>query len=914
MALSHELISQFAKVVNSDKKQSTETTIYGTVVDKNGHKPGDVDDNGNKIVIDENGGKYVKPDGSDQLIPITDTEEDPAKANTATNTDYGDRASVLIKNHTATVTGNISSPSASNKDVASKITEFDIAVGQQIQADTAYFGKLTTDKASVGELVAAIVKVAELIVNDANIENLIAKKATVTDLIAKKIDTDVIIADEALIEHLKSSSVDVLSLIADISVIEELIANKVDLNKVEAKNAYLKFANVDFSNIGEATISKLFTDYGVIKELIIEDGTVVKELVGVTIKGDLIEAGTLKADRLVVKGSDGKYYALSTDFTAIPGVTPVEEDAIHGSVLIEKSIVAEKIAVDDLVAFGATIGRFHIDYNEDSEIGAIYSGVKNSVDNTTRGIYMDTDGQFAVGDEDNYIKFGKDPSGNYRLGISVVDKLKIGGRNLLRYTERLPITYDLSTGIDTNGTGEPFSDSDSSIKFVVPEDGSGGITIPLASNDIIQNGELMSLSFDYKGIEPDGNSIYFLEKQVASNLLESFSAYSYGNLNYKINDVYIGSQSIQVASAANGIEITGTSSYNQGDMSWIEYALHITENTSYQPGVKYTLGLFYLEGTPDEYPVSLRLYYSDKNNFGSLYFENGFVWTDAYISYGIALLPTDTTKEYNCKVVPMLIPDESTLPDNMIPVTVHDIKHSIVGEWTHFVCNLSVEHERKYHAILLYNDPTINEYNWVEIKKRSLKLETGTKSTDWTPAPEDSATYEEINSLNTRLSENEAAIKQTVNEISLSVGATKVEIDNAINAVKDDINILRNDASLAITENNIEIKVQEILSNGGVNKIDTGMGYVFDDEGMVINRIDHEGNPISPTNTTITENGMTVNSNNPDDADDPSILEANKDGVNAVNLHAKTYLVVAGSSRFEKINGTNRIGCFWIGE
>ena len=84
MALSHELISQFAKVVNNDKTQSTETTIYGTVVDKNGHKPGDVDDKGNKIVIDENGGKYIKPDGSDQLIPITENEEDPAKANTTT--------------------------------------------------------------------------------------------------------------------------------------------------------------------------------------------------------------------------------------------------------------------------------------------------------------------------------------------------------------------------------------------------------------------------------------------------------------------------------------------------------------------------------------------------------------------------------------------------------------------------------------------------------------------------------------------------------------------------------------------------------------------------------------------------------------------------------------------------------------
>ena len=39
MALSHELISQFAKIVKGNTKQSTESTVYGTVVtDGNGNK------------------------------------------------------------------------------------------------------------------------------------------------------------------------------------------------------------------------------------------------------------------------------------------------------------------------------------------------------------------------------------------------------------------------------------------------------------------------------------------------------------------------------------------------------------------------------------------------------------------------------------------------------------------------------------------------------------------------------------------------------------------------------------------------------------------------------------------------------------------------------------------------------------
>lgn len=432
MGLSHELISQFAKVVNSGKKTTSESTVYGTVV------------------TDGNGNKYVKLDGSDQLTPLGE-ENQPSVDSATANTNEGDRVSVLIKNHTATVTGNISSPAASNSDVETAITKFDIAVGDQIQANKAYFKELTADKANMGNLVAAIISVAELIAKDVKMEELVAGKITVDDLIAKKIDSDVIIADTAIVEKLKADNIDVLSLIADKAVIEDLIANNASLDSIEAKNAYLKFATIDFSNIDTASISKLFADYGVINELIIEDGTVVKELVGVTIKGDLIEAGTLKADRLVVKGSDGNYYALSTDFTAMPGVTPVEEDAIHGSVLIKKSIAAEKIAVQDLVSFEATIGGFHIKGPDGDTPGAIYSGSKESVENSTPGVYLDSEGQVAFGDGTSHLKFYKDADGVYRLIVSA-DNIMFGAGKQF-YLDDRGITVK-GPSADTNDTIE----------------------------------------------------------------------------------------------------------------------------------------------------------------------------------------------------------------------------------------------------------------------------------------------------------------------------------------------------------------------------------------------------------------------------------------------------------------------------
>lgn len=83
MGLSNDLISQFVKATNDNTETKSESTVYGTIVEYAGEK-------------------YVKFDGSDLLTPITST----------TNIDDGERVTVTIKNHTATVTGNISSPSA----------------------------------------------------------------------------------------------------------------------------------------------------------------------------------------------------------------------------------------------------------------------------------------------------------------------------------------------------------------------------------------------------------------------------------------------------------------------------------------------------------------------------------------------------------------------------------------------------------------------------------------------------------------------------------------------------------------------------------------------------------------------------------------------------------------------------------
>ncbi len=90
LGLSDELISQFVKITNdSQKRAKKETIVYG-------------------VIVKENDETYVKIDGSDEKTPIS----------TTTGVNDGDRVTVMIKNHNAIVTGNISSPSAQETDVA----------------------------------------------------------------------------------------------------------------------------------------------------------------------------------------------------------------------------------------------------------------------------------------------------------------------------------------------------------------------------------------------------------------------------------------------------------------------------------------------------------------------------------------------------------------------------------------------------------------------------------------------------------------------------------------------------------------------------------------------------------------------------------------------------------------------------
>ena len=392
MGLSSELIDQLVKVTQNTEPRDKDNTAYGTVVVM-----------GSK--------KYVKIDGSDLMTPVSSTVA----------VENGDRVIVTIKNHSATVTGNTTSPAASDKKVTelgTKISDFEIVIADKVSAkeldvQIGRIDDLTADNATIKEtLTANKASIDDLTAKNAEITGTLeANKAKIDDLDAKKLDADIADIKYASVDRLDATDANLRNLKSDYAQFEKTTTGELEATNAKIDGLDTKYANVDFSNIGKAAIERFYATSGIIKDLVVGDQTITGELVGITISGDLIKGNTIVADKLVVKGSDGLYYKLNTD-----GVTTEKEqteyNSLNGQIIQAKSITATKIDVKDLVAFGATIGGFDIGQN------SIFSGVKESVDNNSRGIYMDKNGQIAIGDVNNYIKYFKDTDGRYRLKIS----------------------------------------------------------------------------------------------------------------------------------------------------------------------------------------------------------------------------------------------------------------------------------------------------------------------------------------------------------------------------------------------------------------------------------------------------------------------------------------------------------------
>ena len=406
MALSKNLISDFVKATTDDKKTAEETTLYGTIVEYNGSK-------------------YVRLDGSDMLTPYTATVA--AKA--------GERVRVSVGKHSATVTGNVSSPAARTGDVeelGQKVDTFDavvankatikdleverarvddlvadnVVIKNQLTADSAEIkdlkadnvdikGKLTARDAEIENLKANKIDAEVVSANYATIKNLEATQASVKELSANKANITDLTAATGRIDKLESKDIETDKLIAGKADITDLTAatgriDNLESKNIETDNLVAKKADIDLANVNNAWINKGVLKDGSIGSAAIHEGAVTNAKIAdatieaakiKSINADSIVAGTIKTERLIIAGPDGQ----DSIVKAINIANGVSEAEVNG-----QKIQAASIDVVDLSAFQAKIAQFDMSQN------AIYSG-KLAINDPTSGVYISTTG-FGLGD------------------------------------------------------------------------------------------------------------------------------------------------------------------------------------------------------------------------------------------------------------------------------------------------------------------------------------------------------------------------------------------------------------------------------------------------------------------------------------------------------------------------------------
>ena len=149
----------------------------------------------------------------------------------------------------------------------------------------------------------------------------------------------------------------------------------------------------------------------------------------------------------------------------------------------------------------------------------------------------------------------------------------------------------------------------------------------------------------------------------------------------------------------------------------------------------------------------------------------------------------------------------------------------------------------------------------------------------------------------------EKEIKVVRDEIT-DIENAQTELGNTQTELGNEIIEISKSLEFKMDADAVDIAIEQKISAGvNVDEVETKTGYRFDAEGLKISKAGEEmSNMIDNTGMYVTRSGE-------------DILVANNAGVTAVNLHAKTYLIIGagnGRSRLEDY-GTSRTGVFWVG-
>lgn len=361
MGLSNDLISQFVKVTKDDTSKKDNTTVYGTI----------------KIDTETNT-KQVQIDGSSMYTPI----------NSTVDVHDGDRVIVTIKNHTATVTGNLTSPAAKVeevtivKEMVSTKVSTDEFIAEQGAVRDLVAEKVSTDyfeseTSSIKNLISDKVSTEEFNTEKARVSGLLdAANANITSLSAEDVKiSNKLDATEGVVDTLNTNVGD----------IKKLIFGSAEGNVINAGSIQSTFSNAVVAQLGNAQIKNAMID-GIAASKIMT-GSIITNNVQVrsdndslVIDGEKIQISDGSRVRVQIGQDGSKDYSIS--------VWDKDGNLMFSKGGITASAIKSAIISDNMVSDNANIKASKLD------IESLFEEINNS-EKTIKSsqIYLDEEEQ-----------------------------------------------------------------------------------------------------------------------------------------------------------------------------------------------------------------------------------------------------------------------------------------------------------------------------------------------------------------------------------------------------------------------------------------------------------------------------------------------------------------------------------------
>ena len=176
-----------------------------------------------------------------------------------------------------------------------------------------------------------------------------------------------------------------------------------------------------------------------------------------------------------------------------------------------------------------------------------------------------------------------------------------------------------------------------------------------------------------------------------------------------------------------------------------------------------------------------------------------------------------------------------------------------------------------------------------------LVITQGLSETSRLEAPEATETdYAAASETDRVLNKTILKVDKQAQEITALV--TKTDITNSdLEGVRKTVTRM---TEIMVDEEKVNIKISQAVE--GIDSITTSTGYTFDQDGLHIQKSGEE------MENLLDNTGMYVNRGG------DNILTANNEGVDAINLRSRQFLIIGDNSRIENY-GSDRTACFYIG-